>query len=155
MMNKFPEKVFFGCIKHNSKEYREAVALRSEILRKPLGLAFSEAELQAESESFHLALFIENKVVACLILKPLNEKRVKMRQVAVAEHFQNAGLGSFLVRFAEFFALALGFEQVELHARETAMKFYLKMQGYNTVGEGFEEVGIPHYKMEKTLSEIL
>jgi predicted GNAT family N-acyltransferase len=38
-----------------------------------------------------------------------------------------------------------------LHARETAVPFYLKL-GYEVVGGQFEEVGIPHFKMEKKLS---
>jgi predicted GNAT family N-acyltransferase len=38
-----------------------------------------------------------------------------------------------------------------LHAREAAVPFYLKL-GYALAGEPFEEVGIPHRAMEKTLN---
>jgi predicted GNAT family N-acyltransferase len=37
-----------------------------------------------------------------------------------------------------------------LHARETAVPFYNAL-GYNSVGAQFEEVGIPHFRMEKAL----
>lgn len=35
-------------IKHNSKEYQEAVDLRNTILRQPLGLILDEKDLQEE-----------------------------------------------------------------------------------------------------------
>jgi predicted GNAT family N-acyltransferase len=47
-------------------------------------------------------------------------------------------------------ALQLGFARMVLHARETAVPFY-KVLEYNIVGDRFEEVGIPHFRMEKAL----
>ena len=35
-------------IDHNSKEYRQMVDLRYQLLRKPLGLIFTEEELERE-----------------------------------------------------------------------------------------------------------
>ena len=40
-----------------------------------------------------------------------------------------------------------------MHARETAVPFYERL-GYATVGARFEEVTIPHFKMEKRLRGI-
>ena len=37
-----------------------------------------------------------------------------------------------------------------LHARQVAVPFYERL-GYSIVGEPFEEVSIPHFKMEKGL----
>lgn len=36
-----------------------------------------------------------------------------------------------------------------LHARDSALDFYLSL-GYSIVGDPFEEVGIPHHRMEKS-----
>jgi predicted GNAT family N-acyltransferase len=55
-----------------------------------------------------------------------------------------------LVYFAEQYAVNNGFQLIELHARDTAMDFYLK-QNYKIEGAVFLEVGIPHYKMKKVL----
>ena len=42
-----------------------------------------------------------------------------------------------------------GGSEIALHARESAVPFYLAL-GYGLVGEPFEEVGIPHRKMRLT-----
>ena len=47
-------------------------------------------------------------------------------------------------------AKELGFNMMTLHAREQAMPFYLKMS-YKIFGDRFEEVSIPHFRMEKKL----
>jgi predicted GNAT family N-acyltransferase len=43
-----------------------------------------------------------------------------------------------------------GFDRIVLHARDTAVAFYLRL-GYQLEGEPFEEVGILHRRMAKTL----
>ena len=43
------------------------------------------------------------------------------------------------------------FSVMVLHARQTAVPFYLKL-GYAEVGAPFQEVGIPHRCMEKPLT---
>jgi predicted GNAT family N-acyltransferase len=71
-----------------------------------------------------------------------------MRQVAVAAAMQGKGVGARLVAASEDFAKEHGFQKITLHARETAVLFYERI-GYQKIGERFEEVGIPHFKMEK------
>ncbi|NLR90528.1 GNAT family N-acetyltransferase [Flammeovirga agarivorans] len=135
----------------NSPEHKLSVALRDEVLRKPLGLQFSEEELSEEFDSYHLvAMNDSDEVVACLVLKPITPQEVKMRQVAVREDQRGRKLGSLMVQFSEVFALDNGFELITLHAREVAEKFYVKLE-YDKEGELFEEVGIPHYKFKKKL----
>lgn len=142
------QEVLFG-----SELYQQTVELRTDILRKPLGMEFTAEQLDGEYDSWHLAGFDETgEVLACLILKPLPEpEQVKMRQVAVREAYQGKGLGSELVLAAEAFALQQNRPHIILHARNAAVNFYNRLQ-YQTVGDVFEEVGIPHYRMEKKLS---
>jgi hypothetical protein len=73
-----------------------------------------------------------------------------MRQVAVATSAQGKGVGSALVQYAELVAMQNGFDSMLLHARASAVPFYLRLE-YAIVGDLFEEVGIPHYKMTKQL----
>ena len=137
-------------IEHGSGEYEETVALRDEVLRKPLGLSYDPAELAGEKESFHLALREGNELVACLVLKPLDERCIKMRQLAVRESSQGKGCGRELVNYAESFVRELGYAEIVLHARETARGFYWKL-GYVAEGDFFTEVGLPHLAMRKKL----
>ena len=137
-------------IEHGSGEYEETVALRDEVLRKPLGLSYDPAELAGEKNSFHLASREGAELVACLVLEPLDERRIKMRQLAVRENAQGKGFGRELVNYAHSFAKGRGFAEIVLHARETARGFYEK-HGYEAEGDSFAEVGIPHLAMRKKL----
>lgn len=142
----------FTEIVHGSGLYAASVALRHEVLRLPLGMAFSGQELEEEKDSFHLGLIDENgEVLAILILKSTNNKSLKMRQVAVSPAYQGQGLGKKLVQEAEKFTHQKGFSCLTLHARETACSFYQKL-GYTCEGERFEEVGLPHFRFTKFLS---
>lgn len=135
-----------------SNLYHQSVALRDDVLRKPLGIQYSDADLQAESNQHHLALLDESCVVAILLMKPINSKRVKMRQVAVKPNYQGRGLGKELVRYSEEWSVKNNYEVVELHARQVAVNFYLQNQ-YEVVSDEFMEVGIPHFKMRKFLNQ--
>jgi predicted GNAT family N-acyltransferase len=138
-------------IQFATPEYDETVQLRDKILRKPLGLTFSEAQLAEEFADFHLAAYTDEWVLrGCLVLTPTDDKTLKMRQVAVDERVQKQGVGQQLVAASESFGRARGFETMVLNARETAVPFYKKLN-YDIVGERFEEVGIPHFKMMKKL----
>jgi predicted GNAT family N-acyltransferase len=137
-------------IQHNTPEYERVVALRRRVLRAPLGLDFTAEQLATEADSIHLAGFEGETPVACLILTPVSAEEWKMRQVAVAPERQGEGLGSRLVAYCEDVARAGGCAQITLHARETAVPFYLRA-GYEAEGETFEEVTVPHRKMTKWL----
>lgn len=137
-------------IAHLSPAYALCVALRSEILRKPLGLVFTEAQLAAEGDSLHLACFEDGSLVGTLMLTPTADGSLQMRQVAVAEALQGRGIGSLLVEESEREARRRGVSRLILHARMSAQAFYEK-GGYSLVGDPFVEVGIPHQAMEKRL----
>lgn len=137
-------------VEHNTCAYFETVDLRYQILRKPLKLQFSTEELQAENDSLHVTMLENNKLVGCLVLKPLDLITIQMRQVAILPTHQGMGLGRKLVSEAEKIAKLKGFRKIILHARLNVEPFYLGLQ-YHTKGEPFIEVSIPHVTMEKEL----
>lgn len=145
-----------GEISHNSDAYRQMVALRNDMLRRPLGLVFTQDELAREAQDILIGAFAApglpgaNRLIGCLVLTPAAGERIQLRQMAVAEDHQLSGLGSALVRFAEARARARGFSQVFLHARLEAVPFYEKL-GYQRRGALFTEVTLPHYRMNKAL----
>jgi len=140
----------FFLITHGSADYRAEVGLRHELLRKPLGMSFTAEELAAEADSHHLGCRFGDRLVGCLVLRPLGSARIQMRQVAVDQTLQRRGIGRALVEHAEDFARRSGFREMYLHARESALPFYEKL-GYAPFGEGFIEVGIPHREMRKLM----
>ncbi|MBS3913815.1 MAG: GNAT family N-acetyltransferase [Bacteroidetes bacterium] len=128
----------------------QSIGLRYEILRKPLGLKFTAEELLTENSETHILAITDHLVCGCMLLKPLHNEVVKMRQVAVAKHLQSFGIGNAMVQFAEEWCRNAGYKCIELHARDTAVKFYLNHQ-YQVFGNPFTEVGIPHLAMKKDL----
>jgi GNAT superfamily N-acetyltransferase len=137
-------------IDHGSPEYQQMVALRQTILRKPLGLEFTPEELEKEKEDVLIACFDEDKMEGCCLLTRVDAHTVRLRQMAVKKGLQGKGIGQAVMLFAENIARDLGYRKLTMHARDTAIGFYQK-QGYTIVGEGFNEVTIPHHIMEKVL----
>jgi predicted GNAT family N-acyltransferase len=136
-------------IEFGTPEYDEAVSIRHEILRKPLGLQFSVTQLQKEWADIHFACYNDrSEMIGCLVLTKLNDETLKMRQVAVKEKIQGAGVGKALVEASEAFAILNGYKTMELNARDNAIPFYEKL-GYEIVSDTFVEVGINHKKMIK------
>jgi predicted GNAT family N-acyltransferase len=138
-------------VPYGSQEYDATVELRRAVLRRPLGLDFTEEQLAAEKDDVHFAFLHADEALACLVFTPKGDGVLKMRQVAVREDLQGQGLGRQLVETSEAWARANGYKRIVLHARDTAVPFYLA-QGYAIEGEPFEEVGIPHRAMFKTIS---
>lgn len=135
---------------HGSDLYRQEVDLRRKVLREPLGLDFSPEQLKAESADWHIVAVEEGQVVGCLVLTPVDDQTLQMRQVAVRPDRQGLGVGRRLVDFSEQVAMERGFSRLTLHARETAVDFYLKL-GYQVQGDPFTEVTIPHREMFKII----
>ncbi|MEO6039048.1 MAG: GNAT family N-acetyltransferase [Saprospiraceae bacterium] len=139
-------------IEFASPEYDEAVRLRYAILRQPLGLDFSAEQLAAEYAQLHLAAYdAAGRLVGYLNLTPIDEQTMQMRQVAIAAGQQGQGIGTELVAHSEGLAKRLGIRRFILHARETAVHFYERLD-YHVFGEPYEEVTIPHRNMEKNLA---
>ena len=129
-----------------SEAYQAELALRNEILRKPIGLDLYSEDLSQEHKDCHIGAFIDGELVGCLILTPLGNGEVKMRQVAAREAYQGLGIGRRLVEFSELVAKENKYSAIVLTARKTAVGFYEKL-GYRVVGGELMEVGIPHFRM--------
>ena len=140
-------------IPFGTPEYDELVGLRTEVLRKPLGLTFSLAFLAEEYKDIHLAAYSDTMALqGCLMLSQVasDPEALQMRQVAVREAEQRQGIGQLLVREAERYALRKGYRKMVLHARVTAVPFYTKLH-YTITSDEYMEVGIPHFSMCKIL----
>lgn len=137
-------------IDHNSKEYKQMVELRRQILRKPLGLDFSHEDLEKEKDDVLIAAYEDDDMLACCVLTEVNPTTVRLRQMAVKTGLQGKGIGRVMMQFAENIARDRGYKKLCMHARKTAAGFYERL-GYRVAGEEFMEVTIPHYNMEKLL----
>lgn len=133
-----------------SEMYDQEIALRSEVLRAPLGMIYTPEHLAAEQTELRFGIVDDQQLVACVLVLPLSSTLAKLRQMAVIPDRQGQGIGAQLVRFVEQSLAERGFDTVKLHAREVAMGFYQKL-GYQQVGDSFIEVSVPHFKMTKQI----
>ena len=137
-------------IDFGSKEYKLMVDIRLDILRKPLGLTFTEEELAKEKDDILVAAFDEEEILGCCILTKLDDQNMKLRQMAVQKSLQGKGIGESILNFAENITRDKGFKYLRMHARDAAVGFYEKF-GYVIEGAEFKEVNIKHYLMIKKL----
>lgn len=138
-------------IDYGSIEYQQMVKLRNEMLRKPLGLQFDDDELEREKNDVLMGAFEDGKILGCCLLTKVNDKTMRLRQMAVPNNLQGKGIGRALMVFAENLARDLGYKTLIMHARKTAVGFYQKL-GYSIEGDEFVEVTIPHFEMIKKLN---
>jgi len=138
-------------IEYDSPLYQQELSLRHEILRRPLGMDLYASDLSGEPGYRHFGLVRDGQLMACVMVVPLEENLVRIKQMAVREELQGKGWGRFLISEVERVVTAAGARRITLNARLSAVDFYRKL-GYVAVGEGFTEVTIPHLRMEKAVS---
>ncbi len=137
-------------IDHGTKEYKQMIDLRYELLRKPLNLSFEADELDNEKNDILIGTFEEEKLLGCCLLTRIDKDCVRLRQMAVQNNLQGKGIGASMMNFAEHVARHAGYKKLIMHARKTAVGFYEKLD-YKISGDEFIELSIPHYIMEKKL----
>ncbi len=137
-------------IDYGTEEYQQMLQLRDEILRRPLGLDFTELDLESDKKDLLIGAFDDGKIMGCCVLTHESKDTIRLRQMAVKNTIQGKGVGQQILRFTEILAKDKGYKTLSMHARDTAIGFYEK-QGYKVVGDPFVEVTIPHHKMEKNL----
>lgn len=137
-------------IDHGTSDYKKMVDLRMDILRRPLGLSFSAADIEQEKNDLLIGAFEEDELLACCILTKIGEDTCKLRQMAVKPKIQGIGLGAAMMNYAEQMAKDAGFKKMVMNARKTALGFYEKL-GYETKGDEFVEVTLPHFYMQKNI----
>ncbi len=139
-------------IDFGSGRYEQLVELRYKVLLEPLGLKFLDSHRDKEVNYLHIGCVenLDDKLIGGLMLIPLDDKTIRMMQVAVDGKYQNEGIGRDLVGYAEKRARSAGYKQIIMHAMLNVIGFYEKL-GYRQEGEIFEERGITFAKMVKDL----
>lgn len=137
-------------INTGSEEYKQLLHFRNRLLREPLGLNLFEEDLSDDAKDYIIIAMDGVDIIGCVMLHPIDDEVIKLRQMATAETYQGKGLGKILVANAEETALENGFREIVLHARITAKGFYEK-SGYLPFGAEFTEVTVPHIAMRKSL----
>lgn len=132
--------------------YQQALDLREQILRKPLGLTVTPEELADDAMRQHFCAVEGGTVIGTVSLRPRDEGTLHLKQMAVSPHKRDTRVGAQLLAHAEAWATDAGFRLMIAHARIGAEGFYFKL-GYAQEGEAFEEHTIPHVRVTKRLGQ--
>jgi len=80
-------------IPYGSGEYKQEVALRDEVLRRPIGRSIYTEDLSAEEHVQHVGAFMNGKLVGTMYLKSLDAQTCQIKQVAVKESYRGHNIG--------------------------------------------------------------
>jgi predicted GNAT family N-acyltransferase len=83
-------------------------------------------------------------------LRTTDEDGAKIERVAVLADYRGRGVGTELMAELEAIAAERGLSTVELHAQTRVEAFYERL-GYERTSGVFQEAGIDHVAMEKSL----
>jgi predicted GNAT family N-acyltransferase len=103
-----------------------------------------------DSHAFHALAILDGNAIGCGRMVEHGKSEVKIGRMAVLPEFRKTGVGAQILRFLIDRARTRGFCKAILHAQLTAEGFYLK-EGFVPIGEVFEEAGIAHRLMERSL----
>ena len=133
-------------------ELDEYYKTRWEILRKPLGGDLKSATDDLEDESYHLIALINKKIIGVGRIHTVNNVQCQIRYMAVVKKYQKFNIGTMILNTLELYAKKKNKKYIILHARETALNFYIKNR-YKVIDKSHLLLGkIQHYQMKKKIN---
>lgn len=103
-----------------------------------------------DASATHLAALNGDKVIGTLRIVT-NGANARIGRMAVHAAARRTGIGTRLMQTAEAIGRQMGVRDIVLHAQLTARAFYGRL-GYREQGDVFEEAGMPHIEMQKTIA---
>ena len=129
-----------------------AYAIRYAVFVEEQGIP-AELEIDAyDPIAEHVLAFIDGQCVATarIYLDDKDASKAKVGRMAVLKEYRGQGIGTALLGEAIRTGLMQGASVFELHAQQSAVSFYAKLQ-FKPDGAIFDEVGIPHQCMRLVL----
>lgn len=126
----------------------EALRLRELVFIQEQGIARDEELDGRDAECIHFLAWRGDLAAGCARLRPLGAAQAKVERVAVLAELRGHGVGRALMEAVEAEAARRGRPNLVLHAQMASQAFYDRL-GWSSVGEPFDEAGVPHCRMEK------
>jgi len=131
------------------EERARAFAIRGRVFQDEQGVPADE-EFDADDERATHVLATAGDLTVGTGRVVLHPDYAKIGRMAVLKEWRRQGVGRALIDALMRIAARQGVRRCVLHAQVQAMPFYAAL-GFGVVGEEFEEAGIPHRRMERTL----
>ncbi|HEX6995461.1 MAG TPA: GNAT family N-acetyltransferase [Gammaproteobacteria bacterium] len=131
-------------------DYAAIRAIRFAVFVDEQGVPASVEMDERDPECIHVLAFVGDEAVGTGRLDVA--KRGKVGRVAVLAAARGTGVGRALMTHLHEIARRHGLADVWCHAQVAAAPFYERL-GYRRVGAVFEEAGIDHVRMVRSLSD--
>lgn len=141
-------------IRYGTDDYQKTLILRNEVLRKPWRRSIYDDDLRSEvDKDVIFGAFKEEDILGVGTLSHSDNKKIRIKYLAVNSKNQGKGTGTAILRAMENYARELGYKKIILETRLSVREFYLK-NGYRPIGKIFISDFIPvkHINMEKRIS---
>jgi predicted GNAT family N-acyltransferase len=133
-------------------ELADALAVRREVFIEEQGVP-EDLEIDGKDEAaIGFVAYADGDPVGAARIREYDDETAKVERVAVVESERETGLGRKIMAVVEDTARAEGYEEILLHAQAPVIGFYERL-GYEITSEEFDEAGIPHREMRKSLAE--
>ncbi|WP_299265368.1 GNAT family N-acetyltransferase [Halorientalis sp.] len=131
-------------------ERADALAVRHAVFVEGQGIS-EDRELDGlDSNATHVVAYDDGEPIGAARLRQPESDLGKVERVAVREDRRGEGWGRRVMTTVHSVARERGFTELVLHAQAEVEGFYRRL-GYRTVGDEFEEAGIPHVEMVRSL----
>jgi len=130
-------------------ERKQAFDIRRRVFQDEQGVSADEEFDSDDDLATHVLATVDDIAVgtARIVFHP---DYAKIGRMAVLKEWRRHGVGRALLNALLGIAGTHGAKNLVLHAQIHALPFYAA-SGFGVVGEEFEEAGIPHRRMERTL----
>ncbi len=128
----------------------DAFDVRRDVFIEEQGVSEAEEMDGRDDEATQFVAYDDDYPVGTARVRTPEDGVGKVERVAVREQYRHCGVGSAVMERVEAWANDRGFDRLTLHAQTHVEAFYADL-GYETVSGIFEEAGIDHVAMEKSL----
>lgn len=135
----------------NSSDYWAGIQLRNRLLKTSAGENWIYELPLNEQAAIHLVAKIDEQVVGTMMVCKNSKSEVQLKQVAIDEAYQGAGIGKKMLCFAEKMAELLGFTTVYLTGRYPAWGFY-ERYGYHGFGGSYQKKQLVMKRFKKNIA---
>ncbi len=136
-----------GVVVADSEAQRaDALAVRHAVFVEGQGIS-EDRELDGlDGDAIHVVAYDDGDPIGAARLREPESGTGKVERVAVRSGRRGEGWGRRVMETVHSTAQERGLPELVLHAQTDVEGFYHRL-GYRTVGEEFEEAGIPHVEM--------
>jgi predicted GNAT family N-acyltransferase len=139
------------CVVTDERQRAQAFEIRRRVFQDEQGVPADE-EFDADDERATHVLALVDDTPAGTGRIVFHADYAKIGRMAVLKAARRCGVGRAVMDALTRVAAGCGVTQLVLHAQVPAIPFYTVL-GFHVIGDEFMEAGIPHRRMERTLSK--